>query len=169
MELAWKASGVWLHAPVKRQVRRMARVVGAGILAIEDRRAKLTAKCSAFGMSLLGSWSDLKIEKGKRERGGLAWVSPGGGPIVLKKMAERYFVCSHWSKSSFGAPAPLTPAQQDDSANPASSIGTKQLLFHFVPWEKWSSMNISSSPMPSFIAKRQNSAQYPENCAGKAP
>lgn len=72
MELAWKASGVWPCAPEKRQVRRMARVVGAEILAIEDQRAKLAAEFSALGMYLLGSWSDLKMEKGTRERDGLA-------------------------------------------------------------------------------------------------
>lgn len=34
--LSGKTSGVWLRAPEKRQVRRMARVVGAGMLAMED-------------------------------------------------------------------------------------------------------------------------------------
>lgn len=53
---------------------------------------------------------------------------------MLKKMAERYFVCGQWRKSSFGAPAPLIPAQQSDSANPALSTGTKQLFSCFVPW-----------------------------------
>lgn len=57
--LSWKALGVWLCAPEKRQVRKMARVVGAGILAIEDGTAKLVAKVLAVlvGRPCLGlSW-----------------------------------------------------------------------------------------------------------------
>lgn len=50
MVLSWNACGVWLWALEKRQVRRISRVVGAGILAIEDQMAKLDAEVLATPM-----------------------------------------------------------------------------------------------------------------------
>lgn len=110
---------------------------------------------------------DLWVEKGTRGK-----IRGEGGLVVLKKVLERVssgckqavvacapVTCSQWStSSSFEAPAP--PTNQGNSANPISgSMEPRELFFQFVPWENWSSANVSRAHAASLSAKRQPSAR----------